>query len=380
MKHPDPYEDEIDIGLHDEFKKDKDTPLQLACQARYGEIDWENLTLDNLKEKDSFGETLLHHLIRVKPLHSPWDADHKNPETEYLRVQSQLEKIPKELLCDEILKQKTNKGESIYLLLAKSGNLQDISQNLITKDILLEEPENKESILFEIISKKQLELINPKFIEEGILLEECKQLNTTYLHICAMLGEIKKIPQDQWIDKLGLKDKNGSNLLHWAADGIFEGYPINKETTKLMKEKNHEGNTPLHNIRDITTLPKEFIDIKTLYSKNNNQRSAIYSIAQRTPEKFIQFWVKMKTLNENELLEKDCRGECALDGLFVKYYPKENHSIYKKFVKMLSKETLIKAKNLEGHKHIKKVQDLINNELKTRMVKSLGENPNTMEI
>jgi hypothetical protein len=380
MKKPDPYEEEIDIGLGGEFEKDKDTPLQLACQARYGEIDWENLTLDTLKEKNSFGETLLHHLIRVKPLHSPWDTDHKNPETEYLRVQSQLDKIPKELLCDEILKQKTNEAESIYLLLAKSGNLQDISKNLITKSMLLEEPENGESILFEIISKKQLELVDPKFIEEGILLEECKQLNTTYLHICAMLGELKKIPKELWMDKLGLKDKNGSNLLHWAADGVFEGYPVNEETIKLMKEKNKEGNTPLHNLRDITTLPREFIDKETLYSKNKNGQSAIYSIARRTPEKFVQFWVEMKTLNEKELLEKDCRGEYALDNLFIKYYPKENHENYKKFVAMLSKEALIKAKNIEGLTHIKKAQDLINDELKKRMVKALGKNPNTIEL
>lgn len=373
------------------LNKNKDTPLQLACQARYGEIDWENLKLEDLIERDSFGETLLHHLIRIKPLSTPWDADHDNPKTEHLRVKAQLDKIPRSLIVDKILRQKTKRDKSIYLMLAQAGALSLVPQELITKEILLKNPKDPESeneqddlpdesILFEIIARKQLEIINPRFIEEGILLEECKQLNTTYLHICAMLGELKKVPKELWIDKLGLKDSKRNNLLHWAADGVFEGVPVNKETINLMNEKNINGATPLHQIRDITSIAKEFTSNDMLYSKDKNQRSALYSIAQRTPEKFVQFWVERKNLKEDTLLEKDSKGERILDSIFIKYYPKESHKYYKKFVGMLSQQTLVDVKNIERYKDIQKVQNLINGELNKRMIKNLAKEANTIEI
>jgi hypothetical protein len=319
----------------------KYSPIVLANSARYGEISWEYLTLEDLKEKDSFGETLLHHLIRLATIS-------KHDKSQNFLKESKLNMIPKDLICDEILCQKNDKGESIYFCLAKAGHLDLIPQNLLTKQVLLEEKRDGETLLFELITKKQLELVAPNLIKAEILLEEYKHLKTTYLHICAMIGEIQKIPREVWIDKLGIKDFNNNNLLHWAADGVFEGYPINKETKKLMIAKNNQGETPLHKIRNLNDAPKEFLTTKNLLVTDNEGRTPLYWGAYRNPNSFLQLWEQrknlenLKGLKEEHLLLKSNRGQTAIDHIFDKYDNQNDPKLkkIKDFLASLSIKTL----------------------------------------
>jgi hypothetical protein len=350
------------------------SPLVLACQARYSEIDWKNLSLDDLKEQNTFGENLLHHIIRLKPKHDPWDVHHGLAEVQdtnsmaQLPTEDQLKKIPKHLLCHEVLSQKTKNQASVYFYIANAGGINRLPKELLTKEVLLDKTKENETVLFELINKKQLEVIPSRLIEEDILLETYQPLKVPYLHICAMLGEIKKIPQQLWIDKMGIVDEGGNNLLHWAADGIFEGYPVTPTTKELMLVQNKHGETPLHKARDLSTIPKEFLTANSLSILDNQNRTPIYWAAYRGTESFLELWKELSQslpLKEDLLLLNSKKGENPFYHICNNYNEKRDKKAMRSFLKQVSLETLEKFKRENQNDGIGK---LLREEIGTKKV------------
>lgn len=340
------------------------SPLVLACQARYAEIDWENLSLNDLTEQNTFGENLLHHIIRLNPNHDPWHASYGRADNFNIvdlansSAESQLKHIPKHLLCHEVLSQKTTNQASVYFYIANAGGINLIPKELLTKEVLLDKTKENETFLFEVINKKQLEFIPLNLIKEGLLLETYEPLKAPYLHIYAMVGEIKKIPKELWLDKMHIVDEAHNNLLHWAADGIFEGYPLTPKTKELMVSQNKHGETPLHKARDIAKIPREFLTAQGLSMLDNQKRTPIYWATYRDTESFLELWEELSVtleLKEDLLLINSERGENAFYHICQNYDEKRDKKATKSFLKRISLETLGKFKKANKIEEIGKL-------------------------
>jgi hypothetical protein len=281
-------------------------------------IPFDKLTKENLKEKCSTGETLIHKLA----------------------LDNKLNLLPKGFLSEELLLEKDQKADNAYIYLARQQKLDTLPKELITKKGLLSENKRGETPLERIIEFNKLETIDLNFIKEGILLEKFRGLGT-YLHFAAMNGELKKIPKNLWEDKLGLKDSRKCTVLHWAAEGKPEDFPICKESLKLINSQNIDGETPLHKAQ-LKSLPPEYLTKENLSVQDKYGDTPLHKSAWTNSTTYLP----IKQLDENLITIKNKRGQNLLHMIALGYQKQRDEQNLKEIIKILSRETLMGVKGL----------------------------------
>lgn len=311
--------------------------LTLANELHWDRIPFKNLSIKDLKTQCPAGETLIHKLA----------------------LNNKLNLLPEGILCEELLLQKNLVGDTVYLYLAKHQNLDILPKHLITKKGLLEPNLRGDTALERVIEFNKLEIVDPNLVKKGILLETFRGI-ATYLHFAAMMGELKKVPQELWIGKLGLKDTKGNNLLHWAAEGKTKDFPICKESLNLVRETNINGETLLHKAQ-FDLLPSAYLTKETLSIQDKHGDTPLHRSAWTNSTTYLP----IKHLTEKLLTIENKKGESPLYMIIVGYRKQRDEKNLKEILKIPSKETLIAIKGLYiGLEAL----DLIVNELNTRKI------------
>lgn len=307
------------------------TPLELVVKGEYKLIDYGKLSEEEFAEVDANGNTMLHHML----LHSMHTfAEGTSPPAEAPDWHIICQKIPQNLITPAVLSRKNNRGECPWLYLAQKGGLTDFSKEELTKEILLEASNQGETPLMFLIMRHQLEFLEPKLMEEGILLENCKIMNSTYLHHCALNGELNKVPQHLWLDKLDLADKEGSTLLHWLLEGDWGGLkslPTDNKTLKLLKIKNSRGETPLHTTTRFHNLPEEYLSQENLCAQDTLGLTPLHRSVLLEGTTYLP----IDRLNENILLTKTNDEEYLIQTIGKMYQPKRDKQNMIKILKLL---------------------------------------------
>jgi hypothetical protein len=307
------------------------SPLERAIRGEYKLIDYGNITEKEFAEVDANGNTMLHHML----LHSMHTyAEGASPPTEAPDWHIICQEIPQDLITPAVLSRKNNRGECPWLYLASKGSLASFSRKEITKEILLEASNQGETPLMFLIMRHQLEFLDPKLMEEGILLENCKIMNSSYLHYCALNGELNKVPQHLWLDKLDLLDGEGNTLLHWLLEGDWEGLkvlPTDKKTIELLTHKNARGETPMHHTTKFQNLPEEYLKEENLCAQDALGLTPLHRSVLLEGTTYLP----INKLNENILLTKTNDGEYLIQTIGKMYQPQRDKENMIKILKLL---------------------------------------------
>jgi hypothetical protein len=208
---------------------------------------------------------------------------------------NQLKYVPKKLLNDQVLSQKDLSGASGYLLAArKVGQFREIPANLITPE-KLKEGQNKEKLWGILIRNKEINHVLP-FVEN--LIDEAElDDNSSFLHTCATTCELTKIPQNLITKERILKQKTlgKENVIHYAAHyGCLNQIPSEFLTQKTMTMTSNYGETPLHSATDggkLDLVPKEFLTQENLEKEDNwgtvFHKAAINCTFDSFPKEFL---------------------------------------------------------------------------------------------
>ena len=309
----------------------------LSNGFQWKHVPFDKLTKENLKEKCSTGETLVHKLA----------------------LDNKLRLLPKGILSEELLLEQNHKGDNVYIYLARQQKLAILPKKLITKEGLLAQNKNGETALERVIEFNKLETIDIKFIKQGILLENFRAL-ATYFHFAAMMGELKKIPKELWINNLGLKDSKGSTVVHWAAEGKPEDFPICKESLELINSQNMVGETPLHKAQ-LNKLPQEYLSKESLSITDNYGDTPLHKSAWANSTTFLP----IKQLNEELLTTKNKRGQSLIYMLTTGFQKTRDEKNFKEIIKKLSGKSLMEVKGLDVKQE---ALNIIVKELNTRRI------------
>jgi ankyrin repeat protein len=245
--------------------------------------------------------------------------------------------LKKSLFINKLLSQKNRYGESVYLLLAQFGQADLIPKELLTKNVLLEESSNRETPLKRILEKNQIDLIPQRLIDKGILLENLKKLKTTYLHFCMMCGELQKVPPKLWDDKLGLKDSEGNNLLHWAADGgKLKDLKLAVDSLSLLCDQNKLGQTPLHKYPYLCDLPSNYLNPHNLSIQDKQGNTPIHTSIQRGGLSYLP----VKVIREELLITKNNQGQTPIDLMIISSKKIREFESFRTLIKCLSYKVL----------------------------------------
>jgi hypothetical protein len=265
----------------------------------------------------------------------------------YIVSNKQLKYVPKEHLTEEVLSQKDLLGASCYLLAAKKDQFSLIPEKLVTASIL-KEAQNKEKVWGILIRSKGIDHILPLINEliDDIELDD----NSTFLHACATVGELHKIPPKLITKERILKEKTlgKDNVLHYAAHyGCLEQIPKSLLNYETMSTVNNYKETPLHSAADggkLNLIPTEFLTQENLDREDNwgtvFHKAALNCTFDTFPKRF---------LTEKNLMAKSITSEVS--PLVVLAHkcsePETNHSKqhravsqFSKLIKNLSKESL----------------------------------------
>lgn len=324
--------------------------LTLSDGFQWKHIPFDKLTKENLKEKCSTGETLIHKLA----------------------LDNKLKLLPKGILSEELLLEQNHKGDNVYIYLARQQKLDRLPKELITKEGLLAQNRNGETALERVIEFNKLETIDIKFIKDGILLENFRALST-YLHFAVMMGELKKIPKELWIDKVGIKDAKGNTVIHWAAEGKPEDFPICKESLELINSQNMAGETPLHKAQ-LNKLPIEYLSKESLSIKDNYGDTPLHKSAWANSTTYLP----IKQLDGELLTIKNKRGQSLIYMLTRGFQKSRDEKNFKEIIKLLSSKCLMSVKGLDIKQE---ALNIIVKELNTRKIlEEIGGKKQDLEI
>lgn len=322
----------------------------------YTKIPWQGLTFTEMETCDQKGETLLHKVA-------------KTTEGGFLG------KIPKKFLCDELLALKTNTNQSVYFLAAQSISLDLIQKDLLTSQRLLEETLLGDTPLLQLIKTEQVDILDRELIESGILLKHSRVLDTTYLHYCAMSGELKKLPKQYIAKHLDYLDHKQENLLHWAAGGEKLGdIDFTQRAIELMHKKDTYGQTPLHHAPSLKGIDKRYLIPPLLSIQDWKGQTPLHKSTwlERTTD------LPIEVLTEGLLTIKDKEGSTPLSNILEDYDKETDEKNLPKILKLISTKHLVESKSLDITSDVKKI---INKCLAAREIKlKLLMPSNTIEI
>jgi hypothetical protein len=240
-------------------------PVDLARQAQYEKIKFQNLTHEEVTEFDQRGFTFLHYAA----YHGMW------------------EKLPKRLQ-DPKYWQESKDGDTIYMS-AFAGSRAEwiIKKNLSEKDIL-KRNKNGDFIAWMTTKNKTLYMLPKKSITLNVLTQEVP-------------NEIELLPTSG----------NGTNLLiHEIAEHqLISVVPKKLITTELLSLRGLGRKSVFHLIADNSqalAIPKELWDRKTLTLQCREKITPLHSIAHSFPS------LIPKDISLEDIIRKSKKGSTAL--------------------------------------------------------------------
>jgi hypothetical protein len=329
-------------------------PVELASCGSYNQINWKKLTVKDITEFDDLGYTFLHHAAR----HSQWQSlpialrdpkywqDSKNGDTIYMSAYYSADQSwvdTSKLTKNDILK-RNEEGSFLALLAAHNRTLHTFPKPLLTKDVL---------------SQK----INDR---DGLYLTDKTNGKDLLIHQIARYGQISVVPKKELtIELLATKGTFGESVFHIIAqEQQEEDIPHDLWTKKTLTLKTPAGVTPLHAIVQWgqLTLPED-ISLEDLLTKSNAGSTPLHNWASSPgwiaiPDKYLTKDTLGLTGGSKEslleiILDNYANGWASRDREFdqfmrVKLYDalsRADNATLKKIAKNPppSSETLIKA-------------------------------------
>jgi len=260
----------------------------------------------------------------------------------------QLKYVPKDILTEEVLNQKDLLGSSCFLIAArKTDQFKEIPRSIITAQ-RLKEAQNNEKIWGMLIRAGEIDQ-TLKYIDELIDDTELDH-KSTFLHACATVSAIDKVPQHLITKERLLQEKTvgKENTIHYAAHyGCLNQIPREFLTQETMSTTNNYGETPLHAAADggkLHLVPEEFLTQENLEKEDNwgtvFHKASMNCTFDTLPKKF---------LTEENLTRKSITSEVSPIVLLAHkcsepntQFSKQPHAIaqFSKLIKLLSKESV----------------------------------------
>lgn len=264
------------------------SPLQLACQDRYEDINFKKLKEGDILEANHDGQTLLHlaaadgqwalipkqfqdkkywktdmlgnsiymaGLLNSKK--TSWIDKEKLTEGDILQKNSlgqsialhaamnvYFNQLPKSAITTEVLTQKSEQDDRIIHIIAKSEQFSCIPKEIITRELLSLPGNYGESVYHILSGQKQLSLIPQKLLLKSELLKQSKTGITPLHRIAAHRPEL--MPKNVTLKDLLLKTKGGYTILHsWANNPNWVNIPNNFLTKQSLEIKDDRNMCPL---------------------------------------------------------------------------------------------------------------------------------------
>jgi hypothetical protein len=324
-------------------------------------VDWKRLTPKDITQCDSEGKTLLHHAAA----HGFWNRlPNELKDRKYWIPSSDGTTIPmyamaspdpnwlekEELKKDELTKKNTF-GEDLLSTAIKTGNLNKIPRKLLTQEVLKTQYDNQDTYLHLIAKEEHINDIPTKLLSEELLSLKGNYGMTCY-HILAENNQLSLIPKNLLTPKaLTIKNNYGISPLSILVGTEDPIELIPQETLKpeiFLKKEGKEA--PIFgwvNGRYWMNIPPEFITKESLKLKGT--KTLLHCLLQRYAMQAVWFSKNDKELkNMLKLVKKSLSLGDA----------KELESIRKRM------ESLEKGDSYPNG--IKKVSTLVNEEARRR--------------
>jgi hypothetical protein len=244
----------------------------------------------------------------------------------------------------------------------------------------IDNPANKKLLkLYEMWARKEVDTVAKDCLIPESMTEDI-MFGVTPMHILANVGELEKIPDNLLTTKnLQLCDRAGQSVAGSAAEGGFfhtipkkflnhslltspKHFPIahtlakknefskipkNLITKELLLARDRDGETVAHALAIHTSLedlPTEFHTKDILLVKDNKSLTPIDYLSKKgkfdkIPESF---------LTNNILFPNKGREHCILDSIIQGCITSDNYSFYKRVLKLLSQDNLLRLKKSQG--------------------------------
>jgi hypothetical protein len=273
------------------------SPLILAIQDRYEEIEWEKLTQKDIQEEDPKGKTLLHYAatdgywsfvppslkdkkywtttlegdtIYMRALihgrnekQGVWIRLDELVQEDILAVNKSGENIAedaarrgyfkyfsKEVMTTRVLTCHANppkRHDLIIHLLARSGQFDCIPREILTEELLSLKGNYGENLYHILSGERQIHLIPEKLLTIQAMTSQ-SDTGVTPLHRMAAHRHAL-IPEEITLDDLLLKTVKGVTVLHsWAGSSGWINIPNEFLTRETLELKDGYGTTPIDNI------------------------------------------------------------------------------------------------------------------------------------
>lgn len=274
----------------------KHSPVNLAYNKKFSQINWENLQERDILEKDKDGIDLLHHAA----YEGFWEKIPKKYQNKkYWSIDSQGRSIymcaliggkksgwvnKKDLTEEDILK-KDLTGDFIAEHGARRGFFKEFSPEAITKKVLMttSNSSTNDKIVHILARSKQFHCIPKELLTEE-LLNLKGEYNENIFHILCGEDQITEIPikllkrenlitqsdtgitplhrlvthsphlvpKDATVEDLLIKTKHGFSVMHaWTSDSNWANIPDKFLTKQSLEFKDIYGASPLSNIVDV---------------------------------------------------------------------------------------------------------------------------------
>lgn len=275
----------------------KISPVNLAYNKEFSQIDWENLKERDILEKDKYGIDLLHHAA----------------------CEGFWEKIPKRYQNKKYWSI-DSEGRSIYMCSLIGGK----KSGWVNKKDLTEEDILKKDLTGDFIAEHgarygYFKEFSPKAITYKVLVAESNAgTNDKIIHILARAKQFHCIPKDLLTeDLLNLKGEYNENIFHilCGEDQITE-IPVNLLTRKALTTQSDTGVTPLHRLVGHSPhLTTKDITIDDLLIKTKHGYSVMHAWTSDNN------WVNIpdKFLTRQSLEIKDTYGASPLSNIVDLY-------------------------------------------------------------
>ena len=320
-----------------------------ASRGLWDKIIFEELTKEHASYKGFAQDTILHVAARAKKLHL----------------------IPKKLLCEELLNQRSAGAITVFQEAAISGEIFCIPPKLLTIEKLTEVKNRLPSILENAISYRTIKHIPKKVISKELLMTLFDQGDSyrgdTYAHEIARRGLLGQLPHSVLTkDILMLRDKTGNTVANYAVrSGEIKYFPQFAITKELVENTNNLGENLLHWAaigRHIKLIPKGYITQRLLDASGQSGESVFHMAAKghclnQIPKNFLtpKALIQCKSRIENK---------SPIELFFNQYSPKDKNTL-RLLLSILNKEDLIGIKSLDKSQRMTIKKLLLEKEVKS---------------
>lgn len=253
------------------------TPVDLAAVKSFDDIDWDNLTDEDILEFDFEGFTLLHYVARAglwgwlprKLQDKKYWREAQNGDTILMAAFSSQNTSwinPKDLTRGVILK-KNQQGQSILTNAIAGRIFGRIPKSLITRDILLLGELEMDRVIHSLARLEQFGQIDKKHLDYEVLALRGSYNESVY-HILAVDHSMRRLPKELITrEAVTLKTEYGVMPLHAMAE--FEWMLIPEDITleDVCYPMKGSKQTPLHGWargRGWLDIPDKFLTRESL--------------------------------------------------------------------------------------------------------------------